>query len=80
MTLSEKCSACRGKLVEKEIEKFLKSNGDTAVLKVKVEVCLRCGMRFYAPEAIKRIIEVNKKFKKGQTKGFILTGKSYKIA
>jgi YgiT-type zinc finger domain-containing protein len=80
MTLSEKCPVCKGRLAEREIEKFLKSNGDTAVLKVMAEVCLQCNMKFFAPRIIAEIAKVKNKLKKGQTKGFIVTGKSYKIA
>jgi YgiT-type zinc finger domain-containing protein len=80
MTLSKKCPVCKGKLVEKEVEKLLKSNGDTAVLKVRAEACLQCNMKFFAPRIIAEIAEVKNKLKKGQTKGFIVTGKSYKIA
>ena len=80
MKLSKKCPVCRGKLVEKEVEKFLGGNGDTAVLKIRAEVCLHCGVKLYAPRVIARIAEVKKKLKKGQTKDFILIGKSYKVA
>ncbi len=80
MTLSEKCPFCNGKLEEREVEKLLKSNGDTAFLKVKAEACLQCNMKFFAPRIIAEIAKVKNKLKKGQTKGFIVTGKSYKIA
>ena len=80
MTLSEKCPVCNGKLEDREVEKLLKGNGNTAVLKIKAEVCLKCNTRLFAPRVIARFAEVKNKLKKGQTKGFILTGKSYKIA
>jgi len=32
-------------LVEKEVEKLLRGGAHTAVLRVKAEVCLRCGER-----------------------------------
>ncbi len=80
MKLYKKCPVCRGKLVEKEVEKFLRSNGNTAVLKIKTQVCLHCSMRLYTPEVIARFAEVKNKLKKGQTKDFILIGKSYEVA
>ena len=79
MTLSKKCPICKGMLAEREIEKFLKSNGDTAILKVTAEVCSQCNMKFLDPRIVTEIAEVKNKLKKGQTKGFIVTGKSYKI-
>jgi YgiT-type zinc finger domain-containing protein len=80
MKLSKKCPVCRGKLVEKEVEKFLRGNGDTAIIKVKADVCLQCGTKLYDPRVIARFREVKKKLQQGQTKGFILIGKSYKAA
>jgi YgiT-type zinc finger domain-containing protein len=80
MKATETCPVCSGKLVKKEVEKFVKGNGDTAVLKIKAEVCLHCGMRFYPPAVIARFAEVKRKLEKGQTKSFVLTGKSYKVA
>jgi YgiT-type zinc finger domain-containing protein len=80
MKLSKKCPVCSGKLVEKKVEKFLKGNGDTAIIKVKADVCLQCGTKLYDPRVIARFTEVKKKLKQGQTKGFILIGKSYKAA
>jgi YgiT-type zinc finger domain-containing protein len=80
MKLSKKCPVCRGKLVEKEVEKFLRGNGDTAILHVQAEVCISCGLQLYAPRVITQFMEVKRKLKKGQTKGFIVIGKSYKVA
>ncbi len=80
MKLSKKCPVCKGRLVEKEVEKFLRVNGDTVVFKVNAQVCLHCSIRTYTPEVIARFMEVKKKLKKGQTKDFILIGKSYKVA
>lgn len=80
MKLFEKCPICGGKLAEKEVEKLLKGNGDTAILKVKAEVCLHCGERLYAPEAIARFEDVRKKLKEGKIKDFTVIGKSYQAA
>jgi YgiT-type zinc finger domain-containing protein len=41
----EKCPICGGELIEKEVEKVLKGGANTAILKVKAEVCLHCGER-----------------------------------
>jgi len=50
----EKCPVCGGELVEKEVEKLLKGGVHMAVLRVRAEVCLRCGERLYDPETVKR--------------------------
>jgi len=34
--------------VEKEVEKILRGGAHTALLKVRAEVCLRCGERLYS--------------------------------
>jgi YgiT-type zinc finger domain-containing protein len=39
----EKCPVCGGNLIEKDIEKILRGGVNTAVIKVRAEVCLRCG-------------------------------------
>lgn len=80
MNLFKKCPVCGGELTEKKVEKLLKGNGDTAILKVKAEVCLHCGERLYAPEVIARFENVRKKLKDGKIKDFTVIGKSYQAA
>lgn len=46
----EKCPVCDWELVEKEVEKLLRGGAHTAVLKMKAEVCLRCGGWLYSLE------------------------------
>ncbi len=76
----EKCPVCGGEVVEKDVEKILKGDGDTAVLKVKAEVCLRCGERLYSPEVIDRFEDVRRKLEEGKIEKFIEIGKSYQVA
>jgi len=57
MKLFKKCPICGGELTEKKVEKLLKGNGDTAILKVKAEVCLHCSERLYAPKVIARFAD-----------------------
>lgn len=80
MKLFKKCPICGGELTEKKVEKLLKGNGDTAILKVKAEVCLHCGERLYAPEVIAQFENVRKKLKEGKIKDFTVIGKSYQAA
>ena len=47
------CPACGGELVEKEVEKLLRGGIHTAVMRVRAEVCLRCGERLYPPETVR---------------------------
>lgn len=80
MKLFKKCPICGGEIMEKEVEKLLRGNGDTAILKVNAEVCLHCGERLYAPEVITRFEDVRKKLKEGKIKDFTEIGKTYQAA
>lgn len=80
MRVHKKCPVCKGKLVDRDVEKFLRSNGDTAIMHVKAEVCINCSTKLYSPRLIARFAEVKKKLKKGQTEDFVLIGKTYEIA
>lgn len=80
MKLFEKCPLRGGEVVKKEVEKLLKGDGNTAVVKVDAEVCLHCGERLYAPDVITKFEEVRKKLKEGKIENFIEIGKSYQVA
>ena len=80
MKLFEKCPVCGGELIEKEVEKLLKGGENTAIIKVKAEVCLHCGERLYAPEVITHFEEIRKKLETGKIEDFIEVGKSYQVA
>jgi YgiT-type zinc finger domain-containing protein len=80
MRLFEKCPLCGGEVVEKEVEKLLKGDGNTAVVRVEAEVCLHCGERLYAPDVIARFEDIRKRLKEGKTEKFIEIGKSYQAA
>lgn len=43
----DKCPICSGELVEKEVEKLIRGGNNTAIIKVKAEVCTGCGERLY---------------------------------
>ena len=43
MKLFAKCPVCGGELIEKEVEKILMGGSNTALVRVKAEVCLHCG-------------------------------------
>ena len=80
MRLFEKCPICGGELVEKEVEKVLKGGANTAILKVKAEVCLHCGERLYRPETVAHFEEIREKLSTEDVGGFEPVGKTYQVA
>ncbi len=75
----EKCPICGGDVVEKEVEKLLKSGTNTATFKVKAEVCLRCGERIYSQETIQRFEEIRHKLEQKNTKEFEAIGQLFNV-
>jgi YgiT-type zinc finger domain-containing protein len=54
----DKCPVCGGELEEKEVEKLLRGGVNTAIIRVRAEVCLHCGERLYSQETV-RLFEEN---------------------
>ena len=75
----KKCPICGGDVVEKEVEKLLKGGTNTATLKLKAEVCLRCGERLYSQEAIQRFEEIRRKLEQKDTKDFEAIGQLFNV-
>ena len=75
----EKCPVCGGEVVEKEVEKVLRGGVHTAVIKVRAEVCLRCGERFYSPETVKRFEQIRLKLERGEVDEFQPIGRSFAV-
>ncbi len=73
----QKCPICGGELVEKEVEKLLRGGVHTAVLKVRAEVCLRCGERLYSQETVRRFEEIRAKLERQETVEFQPLGQSF---
>jgi YgiT-type zinc finger domain-containing protein len=80
MSAFNKCPVCSGEVIEKEVEKLLRSGNNTAVLRVKAKVCLHCGERLYSKEAISLFEQIKSKLERHDVSEFQLLGKSYKIA
>jgi YgiT-type zinc finger domain-containing protein len=80
MKLFEKCPVCGGDLMAKEVEKVLKGGTNTAVVKVKAEVCLHCGERLYAPKTISRFEDIRRKLTEEDVSDFEPIGKTYQVA
>ena len=76
----EKCPVCGGELTEKEVEKLLRGGVNTAILKVKAEVCLHCGERLYSQEIVKRFDEIRKKLERKEVANFQPIGQSFQVA
>ena len=76
----DKCPVCGGELMEEEVEKLLRGGVHTASVRVKAEVCLRCGERLYALETVERFEQIRAKLEKQDVAGFEAMGLSYHVA
>lgn len=76
----DKCPVCGGQLEDKEVEKLLQGGVDTAVMKVRAEVCLHCGERLYSQETVKRFEEIRRKLKQKNVADFQPLGRSFQVA
>ena len=75
----DKCPVCGGQVVAREVEKLLRGGANTALVRVKAEVCLHCGERLYSEDTVRRFEEIRRKLQRKQTKGFRAVGKSYEV-
>ena len=75
----EKCPTCGGDMVEKEVEKLLRGGNNTAVLKVKTEVCLHCGEHLYSQETVSRFEQIRAKLLRQDTADFQPLGQSFQV-
>ena len=80
MKLFEKCPICGGEIVEKEVEKVLKGGSNTAITKVKAEVCLHCGERLYSSDTISRFEDIRAKLAQENVSEFEAIGKTFRAA
>lgn len=74
-----KCPICGGEVLEKEVEKLLKGGNNTAVLRVKAEVCLHCGERLYSQETVRKFEQIRLKLAKEETNEFQRLGLSFQV-
>jgi len=79
MQAFDKCPVCGGEVVEKEVEKLLRGGVNTAVVKVRAEVCLRCGERLYSTETIRLFEQIRAKLEKGEVSEFQPLGRSFAV-
>jgi len=75
-----KCPICGNDLAEKEVEKLLRGGNNTAVVKVKAEVCMKCGERLYSQDTVRNFEQIKSKLEQEKTKEFHLLGRSYQVS
>ena len=80
MKFFDKCFVCGGELVEKDVEKLLKGGIHTAVLKVRADVCLRCGERLYSVDTVRRFEQIRQKLERQEVAEFQPLGQSFQVA
>ncbi|RMD65085.1 YgiT-type zinc finger protein [Candidatus Parcubacteria bacterium] len=73
------CPVCGGELFEKDVEKLLKGGVHTAVLKVRAEVCLRCGERLYSTETVRRFEQIRQKLEREEVAEFRPLSKTFQV-
>jgi YgiT-type zinc finger domain-containing protein len=76
----QRCPVCGGELVEKEVEKLLRGGIHTAILRVRAEVCLRCGERLYSQDTVRRFEEIRAKLERQETAEFEPLGLSFRAS
>jgi hypothetical protein len=68
------CPVYGGDLVEKEVEKVLRGDVNTAVLKICAEVCLCCGKRLYSEEVVRKFEQIKARLERQETEEFRAIG------
>ncbi len=76
----DKCPLCGGELSEKIVEKLLRGGADTALMKVRAEVCVKCGERLYPVETVKHFEAIRSQLERNDTSGLRPLGKSFQVA
>jgi YgiT-type zinc finger domain-containing protein len=75
----DQCPVCGGELVEKEVEKLIRGGMHTAVVKVRAEVCLRCGERLYDSETVRRFEQIRQKLERQEVAEFQPVGQAFEV-
>lgn len=73
------CPVCGGDLTEKDVEKLLRGGVNLASVKVRAEVCLRCGERLYSRATISRFEQIRAKLANQEVGEFNPLGRSFQI-
>ena len=75
----EKCPICGGDLAGKEVEKLMKGGVNSAIIRVRVDVCLHCGGRLYSQETVKLFEEIRRKLERKEGANFQMIGQSFQV-
>ena len=76
----QRCPVCGGQLVEKDVEKLVRGGVDTAAIRARAEVCLRCGDRLYSDDTVRKFEEVRRQLERQETGDFKPLGQSFDVA
>ena len=66
-------------MVEKKVEKLLRGGNHIAILKIKAEVCLKCGERLYPAETVRRFEQIRAKLARQEVDEFRPLGQSFRV-
>ena len=75
----DKCPVCGGELEEKSVEKLLRGDVNTAIIRVRAEVCLHCGERLYSQDTVRLFEEIRRKLERKEVANFQPIGQSFKV-
>lgn len=73
------CPVCDGEVVEKDVEKLLRGGIHIAAVKVRADVCLRCGERLYPQETVRYFAHIRTKLKRHEIADFRPLGQSFLV-
>ena len=75
-----KCPVCGGETIEKEVEKLLRGGVNLAAVRVRAEVCLRCGERLYSRAAVASFEQIREKLANHEVDEFGPMGRSFEVS
>lgn len=79
--LLQSCPTCsKGKIHLETIDEFVKVGNNTAITKIKVKKCDRCGEHFYDPDTVRFLERIRKELKNKKSKNLIPIGNTFKVA
>ena len=76
----ELCPVCGGDMIEKEVEKLILGGNNTAVVRVKADICTHFGERLYSKETIEWFDNIRSRLASGDVAGFLPMGQTYRVA
>ena len=74
-----KCPVCSGEVTEKNVEKLLRGGVNLAAVKVRAEVCLRCGERLYSKDTVSHFQQIREKLANQEVAEFDALGRSFQV-